>query len=166
MGVVMVASVAESRTQVAAAPAPRPARALTAAASVLAVVVVWLIAVPLLGVVLRVPMSGHAPLTVTLPLIVAVTAAVSSAGWGLLAMLARYTAYARTVWLGVAVTVLVISYAAPLSSAAAPAAIVVLTVLHTAVAAVLIPGLARTAPGAPRRLTPSQVHSSGREHPL
>ena len=145
MGVVMVTSVENSQTQVHAASYHRRAPALTAAASVLAVVVLWLIAVPLLGVDLRVPMAGRAALTVTLPLIVAVTAAVASAGWALLAILARYTVHARQVWLGVAVTV-VVSYAAPLSFAAAPAAIVVLALLHTAVAAVLIPGLARTAP--------------------
>ncbi len=145
MGVVMVTSVENSQTQVHAASYHRRAPALTAAASVLAVVVLWLIAVPLLGVDLRVPMAGRTALTVTLPLIVAVTAAVASAGWALLAILARYTVHARQVWLGVAVTV-VVSYAAPLSFAAAPAAIVVLALLHTAVAAVLIPGLARTAP--------------------
>jgi len=146
MGVVMVTSVENSQTQVHEASYHRRAPALTAAASVLAVVVLWLIAVPLLGVDLRVPMAGRAALTVTLPVIVAVTAVVASAGWALLAILARYTVHARQAWLGVAVTVLVVSYAAPLSSAAAPAAIVVLALLHTAVAAVLIPGLARTAP--------------------
>jgi Family of unknown function (DUF6069) len=85
-----------------------------------------------------------------LAVIAAVLAAL--AGWGLLALLERFTARPRTIWTAIAVLVGLLSLVGPLSTIASTTVAngLSLALMHLAVAAVLIPGLAATAPSLPR----------------
>ncbi len=65
------------------------------------------------------------------------------AGWALLTVLERLTKRARTAWTAIALVLLLVSLAGPLS-ATTPAATVGLAALHLVVAAVLIIGLRRS----------------------
>jgi hypothetical protein len=137
-------------------PTTRPwrARALVVIAAVLAALAVWLVSDPLLGVELAAPTRpGSAQLLSISPALVAGTSLVAAlAGWGLLALLERFTARPRTSWTAIAVLVGLLSLAGPLSTIA-PTTLangVSLAAMHLAVAAVLIPGLAATAPSLTR----------------
>jgi len=124
---------------------PRRAVAVTAAA--LAALVVWSVAVPLLGVHLTVRTTpGSSMQTIGAGLVVAVGLLVSLLGWGLLAALERRTQRAGTVWTATAGVVLLLSLTGPFTGAVTTASKVSLVVLHLTVAAVLIPLLRRTAP--------------------
>ena len=67
----------------------------------------------------------------------------SLAGWGLLAILERRFARARTIWTGIAIAVLLVSFSAPISAGTATTTKFALAMMHVAVAAVLIPTLRR-----------------------
>jgi hypothetical protein len=67
----------------------------------------------------------------------------SLAGWGLLALLEKRTTRARTIWTGVAILVLVASLSLPLAAGTTTSTKVALSVMHLAVAAVLISALRR-----------------------
>jgi hypothetical protein len=142
-------------------PTMRPwrARALVVIAAALAALVVWLVTDPLLGVELAAPTRpGSQQLQPITPALVAATSLVAAlAGWGLLALLERFTARPRTSWTAIAVLVGLLSLAGPLSTIASTTAAngVSLALMHLAVAAVLIPGLAATAP-APARPAPAR----------
>lgn len=125
----------------------RKARLAAVGLAVLAAVVLWAIAEIVFGIDLQSPASPGQPGFDIGPAIVAATAAVASlAGWGLLAVLERVTARARTVWTVAAVVVLLASFGGPLSGTGITAANrAVLALLHLAVGAVLISGLSRTA---------------------
>ena len=138
-----------------ATPMMRPwrARALVVIAAVLAALVVWLVTDPLLGVDLAAPTGpGSEQLQTITPALVAGTSlVVALAGWGLLAVLGRFTARPRPIWTAIAVLVGLLSLAGPLSTIA-PTTVangVSLALMHLAVAAVLIPGLAATTPSTP-----------------
>jgi hypothetical protein len=132
-----------SRTTPSTAARPARRRALAVAGAVLAPVLVWAVAVLLLGVPLAAHQGAPEPIPVG-PVAVAGAALLASlAGWGLLALLERVTARGTRIWTVVAVVVAVLSLAAPLTSGATPAAGVVLALMHVAVAAVLVPGLRR-----------------------
>jgi len=142
-------------------PTTRPwrARALAVVAAVLAALAIWLVTDPLLGVDLAAPTRpGSQELMSITPALVAGTSLVAAlAGWALLALLERYTARPRTIWTAIAVLVGLLSLAGPLSTIASTTAAngVSLALMHLAVAAVLIPGLAATAP-APARPAPAR----------
>jgi len=122
-------------------------RAFAVTAAVLAALVVWSVAVLLLGVHLTVRTSpGSSVQTIGLGLVVAVSLLASLLGWGLLAGLERRTRRTGTVWTVAASVVLLLSLAGPLTAAVTTGAKVSLVVLHLSVAAVLIPLLRRTAP--------------------
>ncbi|WP_033665019.1 DUF6069 family protein [Salinispora oceanensis] len=71
----------------------------------------------------------------------------SLAGWALLAVLERLTRLARTAWTVIALSVLVISYGGPLLGAGIPTGSrITLALMHTTVAAVLIPVFRSTSP--------------------
>lgn len=114
------------------------------AAAALVGAAAWVVAVPALGVVLRVKMAGHPSMVIGLPQVVPTILVVSLAGWAMLALLERATPRAGTIWTAAATAVLVLSYAAPLTAGAAPAATTVLVLLHTIVGMTLIAGLRRT----------------------
>ncbi|HEX4251175.1 MAG TPA: DUF6069 family protein [Pseudonocardia sp.] len=76
---------------------------------------------------------------VTLPMAVIFTAIFGLLGWGLLAVLERFTGRAIAIWTGVAVAVALLSIVPIFLEGASTATRVALTVLHLAVAAVLVP---------------------------
>jgi hypothetical protein len=76
---------------------------------------------------------------VTLPVAVIFTAIFGLLGWGLLALLERFTRRATAIWTGVAVAVALLSIVPIFLEGASTATRVALTVLHLAVAAVLVP---------------------------
>jgi undecaprenyl pyrophosphate phosphatase UppP len=82
---------------------------------------------------------------VTLPAVIVATIVAGLAAWALLAVLERATRRAATAWTCVAVAVLVLSLAGPVSGAKTGGGTAALVVMHLAAAAVLIPGLRRTA---------------------
>ena len=76
-----------------------------------------------------------------LPEIVAFTAVFSLLGWGVLALLERYTRNAGTIWRILAGAVLLLSFMPIGLEQATTETKVMLAVIHTAVAAVLVPML-------------------------
>jgi hypothetical protein len=131
---------------------PRRARALAVVAAALAALAVWLVTDPLLGIDLTgTTRPGSQQLMSITPALVAGTSlVVALAGWALLALLERFTARARTIWTAIAVLFALLSLAGPLSvlASTSTANALALALMHLAVAAVLIPMLAGTSPGA------------------
>jgi Family of unknown function (DUF6069) len=128
---------------------PRRARALAVVAAALAALAVWLVTDPLLGIDLTGPtVPGSEELQSITPAMVAGGSLVAAlAGWGLLALLERFTARARTIWTAIALLVALLSLAGPLSILATTEAnVLALALMHLVVAAVLIPILAGTSP--------------------
>ncbi len=123
-------------------------RAIAVAAAVLAALLVWAVAVPLLGVQLmvRTTPSSSSMQTIGAGFVLAVSLLASLLGWGLLAVLERRTQRAGTVWTVAAGVVLLLSLAGPLTAAVTTGGKVSLVVVHLSVAAVLIPLLRRTSP--------------------
>ena len=109
----------------------------------LAAAAVWAIEVPLLGLPLQTQFGNTAPQEVGIGLVVVSALAGSLAGWGLLALLERRYARARTIWTWIALAFLLVSFSAPLSAGTTTATKVGLAMMHLAVAAVLIPTLRR-----------------------
>jgi peptidoglycan/LPS O-acetylase OafA/YrhL len=70
----------------------------------------------------------------------------SLAGWGLLALLRRFTAKARSVWTVTAIVAALLSLAGPLWTTASAGTKAWLVAMHLAVATVLIAVLRRTTP--------------------
>jgi Family of unknown function (DUF6069) len=68
----------------------------------------------------------------------------SLAGWGLLALLSRFSAKARAIWTVTAMVAALLSLAGPLSATASAGTKVSLVAMHLAVATVLIVVLRRT----------------------
>ena len=120
-------------------------RVLTVAAAVVAAVLAWLVAVPIVGIDLLVRPGGGAAQQVGLGSVVAVSLLASLLGWGLLALLERLVSRrALTAWTVVAVVVLMLSLTGPLTAAANAAVAIALVLMHLVVGAVLIMGLRRT----------------------
>ncbi|OKI69648.1 DUF6069 family protein [Micromonospora sp. CB01531] len=125
-------------------PGRRRGRVLAVLAATAATLVVWAVAVPVAGVDL-VARTGGTDQSVT-PVVVGVATLLAGlAGWALLALLERFTTRARTVWLGVAVVVLLVSLLGPLGGGVGTAATVTLVAMHLVAAGVLVPLLPRTA---------------------
>jgi hypothetical protein len=119
-------------------------RALVVVSATLAPLIVWLVAVPLSDVTLRVHPGGSAAQTVGAGVVVTVALLASVAGWGLLALLERRTSRAHRLWTGISLAVALLSLLGPLTSAATATTAAVLVLMHLAVAAVLITGLRRS----------------------
>jgi len=122
-------------------------RAVTVAAAVLLALAVWVVAVPVLGVDLRVTPGGAEAQTVGAVSVLVVSLLAGLAGWVLLAVLVRVTRRARRWWTGFAVALLVVSLTGPLTSAVGAAAKTVLVVLHLVVGVVLLVGFRRSVKG-------------------
>ena len=105
---------------------------------------IWAVAATA-GVDLTVSFGSGQPVQKVTVVNVVVAALVGSlAGWGLLALLERFTARARAIWTVVAMLVAVLSLGAPLSSIASPGTKVSLAAMHLVVSAVMIVVLRRT----------------------
>ena len=121
--------------------AVRPA-VLAVAGGVAAPALVWALAVPLLGVDLRVGAPGDDQ-PVGIGSVVGAAVVAGLLGWALLVVLARVVSRATTVWRAVALAVLLVSTGGPVAMGVGTASVVVLLALHVAVAAVLVPVLPR-----------------------
>jgi Family of unknown function (DUF6069) len=133
--------------QAASATGVAKRRAAAVVGSILATAAVWLVGVVGFDVELSTPVMGNPPqqYTIGLPFVLVASAAAALLGWALVAVLDRVTAHARAIWTTVAVVVFLLSLGAPWSGTGITAANrVVLTLMHVAVAAVLIPGMYRT----------------------
>ncbi len=117
--------------------------ALASGGAVLVTALLWAVA-HLLGVELRVDTrTGLPALAVTLPLITASTLAASLLAIATRRQLDRFTDRATTVWTRLALTVLLVSLVPLAYVQASAAAKATLAMMHLAVAAVLVPLLAR-----------------------
>ncbi|MFI0349729.1 DUF6069 family protein [Actinomadura sp. 9N407] len=120
-------------------------RAIAVGVAVLAAVVLWLIAVPVIGQELAVTYPEREPMTVGFGPVVVFAAGSSLAGWGLLALLELVTrARARIVWTVIAAIVLVLSFSPLLQIEAAGSTKATLALLHLVVGVPLIFGFWRT----------------------
>ena len=129
----------------------RGARLIAVAAAVLTALAIWVVAERVLGIDVRAPAfdGSGASLPIRAQDVVLVSALLSVAGWGLLAILERLTARARRAWLVIASVALVLSLGTPLAGTGVGAANrLVLLLMHLAVGGVLIPLLYRTSPDA------------------
>ncbi|WP_309238474.1 DUF6069 family protein [Actinoplanes aureus] len=120
-------------------------RMLVVAGAVLATVLVWVIGEPLLGHDLVVVSPGQPAMDLGLAEIAFVALASSLLGWAALAILERVTTRALTIWTIAALVVLAVSFLPFAGVETSGGSKVVLALTHIAVAAVLIPGLRRSA---------------------
>jgi hypothetical protein len=120
-------------------------RAMYVAGGAAAAAIGWAIEVPLFGIHLRAQFGSMHPQTIPAGQIIGSALAAGLIGWLLLAVLERRTPRARTAWTAIAVLVFTASLALPLAAATTYSATAGLAALHLAVAAAVIPGLARTA---------------------
>ena len=113
-------------------------------ASAFAVVVIWIIAVPVgrLDLVVR---SGSSTQTVGLVSVAIVALVAGAAAWATLAILERIVRNARLIWTIVGSLVLLLTLLGPLSLAVGPGTVWVLLATHIVVGATLILGLTRFA---------------------
>src|SRR5258707_10744311 len=116
-------------------------RIVGVAGATLAAAAVWVIEVPVLGIRLQTQFGNTAPQTVGIGLVVLSALAGSLAGWGLLAILESRFTRARTIWTGIVIAVLLVSFSAPISAGTRTTTKFALAYMHVAVAAVLTPYL-------------------------
>jgi hypothetical protein len=108
-----------------------------------AAVAIWVVAT-LAGAELTVRFDGQPIQKITVVSVVAAALVGSLAGWGLLALLRRFTTNARAIWTVIAVVFLMLSLGGPLSATASAGTKIALVAMHLAVATVVILGLRRT----------------------
>jgi Family of unknown function (DUF6069) len=126
-------------------------RALSVAGATLAASAVWVVAVGLLGAHLLVRFGAGAPQTVGIGLVVGASLVASLCAWGLLALLERRIARARTIWTVAAVVVLLVSLSLPLTAGVALSTKAALALMHVAAASILIPLLRSASSAQPLR---------------
>jgi len=109
-----------------------------------AAVAIWIVAT-LAGAELTVSFGpGQAIQKVTVINVVVAALVGSLAGWGLLALLRRFTTNARAIWTVIAIVFALLSLGGPLSTISSVGTKVSLVAMHLAVATVTIVGLRRT----------------------
>ena len=109
-----------------------------------AAVAIWIVAT-LAGAQLTVSFGAGQPIQTITVLKVVVAALVGSlAGWGLLALLRRFTTNARAIWTVIAIVFALFSLGGPLSTISTTGTKAALIAMHLAVATVTIIGLRRT----------------------
>ena len=109
-----------------------------------AAVAIWIVATAA-GADLTVSFGTGQPIQKVTVVNVVVAALVGSlAGWGLLALLRRFTTNARAIWTVIAIVFALFSLAGPLSTISSTGTKVALGAMHLAVATVVIFGLRRT----------------------
>ena len=146
MSTVMPIKVPTTRPRVIGRRVVRLAAVAAAMASALAI---WVIAELALGIDLHAPAFGSSAETLPIRVqdVLLVSAMLSFAGWGFIAVLERLTTRAGRVFLVVAVAALVLSLGTPLAGAGITLANrLVLMLMHLAVGSVLIPALYRSSP--------------------
>src|SRR6476620_2959453 len=106
-----------------------------------AAVAIWAVAIAA-GAELTVSFGAGQPIQKVTVVNVVVAALVGSlAGWGLLALLRRFTVNARAIWTVIAIVFLLFSIGGPLSTISSAGTKVALVAMHLAVATVTIVGL-------------------------
>lgn len=127
-------------------------RVLTVVGATVAALVVWLVADPVLGIDLTVQTAPGTTTTmpVTAGAVVLSSLLAGLLGWGLLALLERWGRRGVLAWRSVAGAVGLVSLGGPLSLAQSTGGMIVLTLLHVVVAAVLLVTLPRAMAGADR----------------
>src|SRR6266853_3506710 len=114
-----------------------------------AAVAIWIVAT-LAGAALTVSFGAGQPIQKITVINVVVAALVGSlAGWGLLALLRRFTTNARAIWTVIAIVVALVSLGGPLSATASAGTKVALVAMHLTVATVTITVLRRTTTRSP-----------------
>src|SRR6202795_3699756 len=109
-----------------------------------AAVAIWAVATAA-GAELTVSFGAGQPIQKVTVVNVIVAALVGSlAGWGLLALLRRFTVNARAIWTVIAIVFALFSMGGPLSTISSAGTKVALVAMHLAVATVVIVGLRRT----------------------
>ena len=108
-----------------------------------AAVAVWIVAT-LAGAELSVSFSGQPIQKITVINVVVAALVGSLAGWGLLALLRRFTTNARAIWTVIAIAFLMLSLGGPLLSTASAGTKAALVAMHLVVATVTIVGLRQT----------------------
>jgi hypothetical protein len=121
---------------------PTGRRALTVALAVVATVVVWTIADPVLGADLKVKASGGSITAIGLGSVIFVTLLSGLAGWGTLALLERLARRTgRRIWTIAASVILVLSLLLGPTAGVTDGAKISLALLHITAGLVLIFGL-------------------------
>ena len=129
--------------------AGRRARLTAVVIAVLVPLAIWTVAEVVFHIRLRTPEGFGPPGDIGALNVIFASAFFSLGGWGLLALLERLTARARTVWMTIAVVTLLLSLMTPLSGTGiTPANRAVLELMHLSVGTVLIPALYWTSPPA------------------
>lgn len=131
----------ETTRQVTRVSAGTPVAAVLGATAV--ATAIWAVATTA-GVELTVSSGSGQPTEITAVNVVVAALLGSLAGWGLLALLRRFTAKARAVWTVTAMVAALLSLGGPLSATASAGTKVSLVAMHLAVATVLIAVLRRT----------------------
>ena len=108
-----------------------------------AAIAIWAVAT-MANAELTVSYAPAPPTKITVVNVVVAALVGSLAGWGLLALLRRFTAKARTVWTVTAIVAALLSLGGPLSATASAGTKMSLVAMHLAVATVLIVVLRRT----------------------
>ncbi|MBD8063415.1 DUF6069 family protein [Oceanitalea stevensii] len=135
----------------------RARRGATVVGAAAAGLAVWTVAVPVLGVEVT-ARAGEGEMVIGAPAVAFAGVVAALAGWGLLALLERAGARARTVWTRVALSVLVASLVPPMLQATTVAAGAVLVAMHVAVGAVIIASMGRTARSVPSSERSAALH--------
>lgn len=132
----------ETTQQTTRVSARSPMTAVLAATA--AAVAIWAVATAA-GADLTVSFGPGQPIQKVTVINVVVAALVGGlAGWGLLALLRRFTANARAIWTVIAIVFALFSLGGPLSAIASVGTKVALIAMHLVVATVVIVGLRRT----------------------
>ncbi|MFE2292538.1 DUF6069 family protein [Streptomyces sp. NPDC059452] len=120
----------------------RRRRTVTVLVAVLAPALVWLVTDPLLGHRLRItdPEAGET-LDIGLLPVVVIALLISLLGWGLLAVLERFTRRPRLLWTVAACAVLLLSFLPLTGSGMSGGTRTSLALMHVAVAAAVMAGL-------------------------
>ena len=133
-----------SQTRAEATPASDLTPVVAVLGATAAAVAIWVVAT-LAGAELTVSFGPGQPIQKITVVNVVVAALVGSlAGWGLLALLRRFTTNARAVWTVVATIFALLSLGGPLSTISSAGTKAWLVAMHLAVATVTIVGLRRT----------------------
>ena len=120
-------------------------RTLVVVAAAIGGLIVWAVARLIIGEDMTATAAGaDSPTTIGPASVIIATLVGGLIGWGLLALLERYTVRAGRIWLIVAVIVLLLSLAGPLSQANGTGTTIALLTMHIVVGSILIAGLTRT----------------------
>ena len=149
-------TITRARGEVATHPVRRQ-RLLTVAGGTLAALAVWAVAEWVVGLDLRMPAfsSGQQPQELNAAVVAVASAVGGLAGWGVLAVLERFSMNADRVWVAVAPIAPLASMGTPLSGHGVSAGDrMALIGMHLAVAAVVIPVLYRSSASRRYRTAP------------